>query len=106
LAPQLLQDQKQLKLGCILYFTLQLAAANNMVHALSHTEPLQCSADGIWEACKHADEILPTLMPDYFTKSIFLQGHGEPGSIRIVKMGPGMDLHPAVHFDVTRLRTN
>jgi hypothetical protein len=61
-----------------------------MVHTLSHTEPLQCSADGIWEACKHADEILPALMPDYFTKSVFLQGHGEPGSIRVVKMGPGM----------------
>jgi hypothetical protein len=29
-------------------------------------------------------------MPDYFTKSVFLQGHGEPGSIRLVKMGPGM----------------
>jgi hypothetical protein len=29
-------------------------------------------------------------MPDYFTKSVFLQGHGEPGSIRVVKMGPGM----------------
>ncbi len=64
--------------------------AANMVHTVSHTEPLQCSADGIWEACKHADEILPALMPDYFTKSVFLQGHGEPGSIRIVKMGPGM----------------
>jgi len=29
-------------------------------------------------------------VPDYFTKSVFLEGHGEPGSIRIVKMGPGM----------------
>jgi hypothetical protein len=29
-------------------------------------------------------------MPDHFTKSVFLQGHGEPGSIRVVKMGPGM----------------
>ncbi len=92
--------------GCILYFTLQLAAANNMVHTFSHTEPLQCSADGIWEACKHVDEFLAALMPDYFTKSTFLQGHGEPGSIRIVKTGPGIDLHPAVHFDVTRLTTN
>ncbi len=64
--------------------------AANMVHTVSHTELLQCSADGIWEACKHADEILPALMPDYFTKSVFLQGQGEPGSIRIVKMGPGM----------------
>jgi hypothetical protein len=61
-----------------------------MVHTLSHTEPLRCSADGVWEACKHADEILPAVMPDYFTKSVFLQGHGEPGSIRVVKRGPGM----------------
>jgi len=61
-----------------------------MVHTLSHTEPLQCSADGIWAACKDADEILPALMPDYFTKSVFLQGHGEPGSIRVVKMGPAI----------------
>jgi hypothetical protein len=29
-------------------------------------------------------------MPDYFTKTDFLQGHGDPGSIRNVKMGPGM----------------
>jgi hypothetical protein len=47
-------------------------------------------------------------MPDYFTKSVFLQGHGEPGNIRIVKMGPGMtvivdyfhlyDLFTTIHF--------
>jgi hypothetical protein len=29
-------------------------------------------------------------MPDHFTKSVFLQGYGGPGSIRVVKMGPGM----------------
>ncbi len=63
-----------------------------MVHTMSHTEVLQCSADDIWGACKHADDILPRLMPDFFTKSVFLQGHGEPGSIRIVKLGPGMTL--------------
>ncbi|CAM6034805.1 unnamed protein product [Sphagnum compactum] len=59
-----------------------------MVDTMSHTEVLQCSADDIWGACKHADDILPHLMPDFFTKSVFLQGHGEPGSIRIVKLGP------------------
>ncbi len=64
--------------------------AANMVHTVSHTELLQCSANDMWEAGKHADEILPALVPDYFTKSVFLEGHGEPGSIRIVKMGPGM----------------
>ncbi|CAK9864184.1 unnamed protein product [Sphagnum jensenii] len=45
-------------------------------------------ADDIWGACKHADDILPHLLPGFFTKSVFLQGHGEPGSIRIVKLGP------------------
>ncbi|KAH9541490.1 hypothetical protein CY35_14G067600 [Sphagnum magellanicum] len=59
-----------------------------MVHTMSHTEVLQCPADDIWGACKHADDILPHLMPDFFTKSVFLQVHGEPGSIRIVKLGP------------------
>ncbi|KAH8941382.1 hypothetical protein BDL97_14G035700, partial [Sphagnum fallax] len=45
-------------------------------------------ADDIWGACKHAHDILPHLLPGFFTKSVFLQGHGEPGSIRIVKLGP------------------
>jgi hypothetical protein len=63
-----------------------------MVQTMSHTEVLQCSADDIWGACKRADDILPNLMPDFFTKSVFLQGHGEPGSIRIVKLGPGLTL--------------
>ncbi len=61
-----------------------------MVHTLLHTEPLQCSVDAFWEACKHLDDLLPALMPDHFTKSVFLQGYGGPGSIRVVKMGPGM----------------
>ncbi|CAK9202956.1 unnamed protein product [Sphagnum troendelagicum] len=59
-----------------------------MVHTVSHTEVLQCSPDDMGEAGKYADVILPTLVPDYFTKSVFLEGHGEPGCIRIVKMGP------------------
>lgn len=60
-----------------------------MSQTLAHTEVLQCPAAEIWEACKHADTILPELMPDYFTKTEFLQGHGEPGSIRVITMGPG-----------------
>ncbi len=34
--------------------------AGNMVHTLSHTEPLQCSADDMWEAVKYANVLLPT----------------------------------------------
>jgi hypothetical protein len=61
-----------------------------MVQTLLHTEPLQCSADAFWEACKHLDDLLPALKPDHFTKSVFLQGFGGPGSIRVVKMGPAI----------------
>ncbi|CAK9234183.1 unnamed protein product [Sphagnum troendelagicum] len=56
-----------------------------MVHTVSHTEVLQCSADDMWEAGKYADVILPTLVPDYFTKSVFLEGHGEPGCFALLR---------------------
>jgi hypothetical protein len=58
---------------------------------LWHTEVLDASPDAIWEACKHADELLLKAMPEFFTSFTYLQGHGEPGSIRVVKMGPGMN---------------
>ncbi len=64
--------------------------AVNMVHTLSHTEPLQCSADDMWEAVKYANVLLPAIGPDYFTKSFFLEGYGEPGTIRILQLGPGI----------------
>ncbi|CAK9203652.1 unnamed protein product [Sphagnum troendelagicum] len=54
----------------------------------SRFKPQVPRADDIWGACKHADDILPHLLPGFFTKSVFLQGHCEPGSIRIVKLGP------------------
>ncbi len=58
---------------------------------------LDASPDAIWEACKHADELLPKAMPEFLTSSTFLQGHGEPGSIRVVKMGPGMKIPLLTH---------
>jgi len=64
--------------------------AGNMVHTLSHTEPLQCSADDMWEAVKDVNVLLPTIGPDYFTKTFFLEGYGEPGTIRILQLGPGI----------------
>ncbi len=57
---------------------------------LSHTEVSDASFDTIWEACKHADELVPKAMPELCASSTFREGHGEPGSIRVVKMGPGM----------------
>jgi hypothetical protein len=57
---------------------------------LSYTEVLDASPDAIWEACKHSDELLPKAMPEFFGSFSYLQGHGEPGSIRVVKMGPAL----------------
>jgi hypothetical protein len=57
---------------------------------LSFTEVLDASPDAIWEACKQANELLLKELPEFFASFTFLQGHGEPGSIRVVKMGPGM----------------
>jgi len=61
-----------------------------MSHTYSHTEILQAPADDIWEACKNADKILCDLMPEFFAKSEYEQGHGEPGSIRVITMGPAV----------------
>ncbi|CAM6015938.1 unnamed protein product [Sphagnum balticum] len=61
-----------------------------MVHTLSHTEPLQCSADDMWEAVKDANVLLPTIGPDYFKKVFNLEGDGEPGTIRIIQLGPAI----------------
>jgi hypothetical protein len=61
---------------------------------LSHTEVLDASPDAIWEACKHADELLLKEMPQFVASFTFVEGHGEPGSIRVVKMGPGMKKCP------------
>jgi hypothetical protein len=60
------------------------------MHTLSHTEPLQCSVDDMWEAVKDLNVLLPTIGPDYFTKSFFLEGYGEPGTIRILQLGPAI----------------
>jgi hypothetical protein len=64
-------------------------------HTLSHTEVLEVSADDLWEVSKQIDEILPALEPDYFTKSTYIEGiAGEPGSISLVKPGPGITTYP------------
>jgi hypothetical protein len=44
----------------------------------------------MWEAVRDLNLLLPTIAPDYFTKSFFLEGYGEPGTIRILQLGPGI----------------
>ncbi len=57
---------------------------------LSHTEvDLAAPPDAIWDMCKRLDESLPKYFPEFLLSSTFLKGHGEVGSIRAVKIGPG-----------------
>jgi len=68
-----------------------VSSANMVQHTLSHTQVLEVSADDLWDISKQIDEILPALEPDYFTRSTYIEGiAGEPGSIRLVKPGPGI----------------
>jgi hypothetical protein len=56
---------------------------------LSHTEvDLAASPDAIWDVYKHVVELLPKYFPEFFLSSTFLKGHGEVGSIRVIKIGP------------------
>lgn len=59
------------------------------LQTLSHTEVLQCHADTIWQAFQQPGSILCNLIPEVFAKCEYVKGHGEPGSIRIITLGPG-----------------
>ncbi len=88
----------------LVFKTLERAALSSKT--LSHTEVLDASPDAIWEACKHVNEWLPKAMPEFFASSTFLKGHGEPGSIRVVKLGPGMKNVRADFSQAAFLHTN
>ncbi|KAG0582532.1 hypothetical protein KC19_3G066800 [Ceratodon purpureus] len=61
-----------------------------MAHVISHTEVLNCGAEDAWECCKHSDKVLPDLLPEYFAKSEILEGHGGPGTVRVLHFGPAI----------------
>jgi hypothetical protein len=74
-------------IAILVFKTLERAVLEKKT--MTHTEVLEASPDAIWKTCKHVDEILPKAMPQFFASTTMLKGHGEPGSIRVVKMGPG-----------------
>lgn len=60
-----------------------------MAHTLSGNQVLDASVDELWHACKHSHTIMCDLLPEYFAKAEYVEGQGEPGSIRVITMGPG-----------------
>jgi hypothetical protein len=88
----------------LVFKTLEHAALSSKT--LSHTEVLDASIVAIWEASKHVNEWLPKALPEFFASSSYVQGHGEPGSIRVVKLGPGMKNARADFSQAAFLHTN
>jgi hypothetical protein len=56
----------------------------------THTEVLNVSPDDIWRVIKDENTILPKALPQIFQSIEFVQGSGEPGSVRLCKMGPAI----------------
>lgn len=68
--------------------TFEKAVMENRV--VRHTQTLNAPADTIWNILMHEDVILPKVIPHIIASYEFLEGNGEPGSIRLLKLGHGM----------------
>jgi hypothetical protein len=79
-------------------FFVALERAVSSLKTLTHSETIDVAPDAIWRACKNVDEILCTAMPQFFASTTMLKGHGEPGSIHVLKMGPGAHLLHSCFF--------
>jgi len=56
----------------------------------THTEVLDASPDAIWKVVQDENAVLPKALPQVFESISFVQGSGEPGSVRACKMGPAI----------------
>ncbi|XP_024368704.1 uncharacterized protein [Physcomitrium patens] len=65
--------------------TFEKAVMENRV--VRHTQTLNAPADTIWNILMHEDVILPKVIPHIIASYEFLEGNGEPGSIRLLKLG-------------------
>ena len=57
-----------------------------------HNRTLEAPCDTIWNILMHEDVILPKIIPHIIASYEFLEGNGEPGSIRLLKLGHGMHI--------------
>ncbi|XP_024392222.1 uncharacterized protein [Physcomitrium patens] len=75
-------------LSALMLKTLERAVLDKKT--LTHVQTLDVSPEDIWKACERVDDILAKAMPQFFETVTLLNGHGEPGSVRVVKMGPAV----------------
>jgi hypothetical protein len=65
-----------------------------------HTRTLEAPADTIWNILMHEDVILPKVIPHIIASYEFLEGNGEAGSIRLLKLGHGKHIPKLEHSQV------
>lgn len=72
-----------------------------------HTRTLEAPADTIWNILMHEDVILPKVIPHIIESYEFLEGNGEAGSIRLLKLGHAIPNGKNVveHIDVNDAAT-
>lgn len=85
-----------LKMVIVTLKTFEKAAVQKRV--VRHTRTLQAPVDTIWNILMHEDRILPNIIPHIIASYEFLEGNGEAGSIRLLKLGHGTFLLSAPSF--------
>jgi len=65
--------------------TFEKAAVQKRV--VRHTRTLEASADTLWNILMHEDVVLPKVIPHIIASFEYLEGNGEVGSIRLMKLG-------------------
>lgn len=89
--------ENALKMVIITLKTFEKAALQKRV--VRHTRVLEAPVDTIWNILMHEDVILPKIIPHIIFSYEFLEGNGEAGSIRLLKLGHGT----VPYFPITTL---
>lgn len=80
----------QMKTMVVITLKTFARAAMELKRIVRHTRTLEAPVDIMWNILMHEDIILPKVIPHIIAAFEWLEGNGEPGSIRLLKLGHGM----------------
>jgi len=78
---------KQMKTMVVITLKTFARAAMEFKRIVRHTRTLEAPVDIMWNILMHEDVILPKVIPHIIAAFEWLEGNGEPGSIRLLKLG-------------------
>lgn len=94
--------EKALKMVIVTMKTFEKAVLQKRV--VRHTRTLEAPVDTIWNILMHEDVILPKIIPHIIASYEFLEGNGEAGSIRLLKLGHGNYAHSSLFLIISLLK--